>query len=238
MRNLLLAILVLSCPVLAFGQLHEILRPTADADGAGNALGLCIGAAKGSAAAGNAYDGAGLSTSVTEPVTALASETSGRFISRIFSTWASATQTYTALSINVNSSSTGPTTLSALGDSYVVYSINSGTNWTVLHQDQNSTGWAQVTDTAALSASQNLTTVKVAVCIDTSGDTVHTGADQVILWDIWTDGTYTPPGMGKRVFRTSLSAPGQSRQVCFIFRQPAIFRKDRRAKERWSQCRG
>jgi hypothetical protein len=75
-----------------------------------------------------AYDAAGQATSVN------LLRHGGRFNtvlgSKVFYTWQSPINAYTALTLNVNSSSNGYTTFSNFGAACIMYSLDNGANWT------------------------------------------------------------------------------------------------------------
>lgn len=211
----LLAILL--CLNLAAFAGTEIIRPTTDAD-IGTATWVTnncgIASYASNSTSGNlARDSAGQATSVT--YSRAGSFTATIVTSRTFSGWTASTFTYTALRLNVNSSSPGTSADSAGGIAVLVYSTNNGVTWTAI---RSADGWTRTTDTIALSVGQDLTKLRVGVCLlggkgsrSTSGGTTNTnitqdtnstitapGNESVVLYDIWTAGDYAggPAGNG------------------------------------------
>lgn len=79
----------------------------------------------------------------------------------------------------------------------VVYSTDGGTNYTALRC--SSAGWAQVTDSVALSAAQDLSRIKVGECTfsaEGGGSLADIGTAKATLYDIWTDGVYSVTASG------------------------------------------
>ena len=184
MRRLLL-FLLLASP--CFGQLHEILRPTMDANNTGNDhLGDCIGTSQASTAMPYSYDSAGLSTS--SKLSAYGVLNGQTFIrGRTFSGWAAAGETYTALTLNVNTSAvTAP--FGAVG---LTYSLDGGSTWFYVY---NGFFWSQQTFTITLTPGQSLPNIRIANCVQ--GDPITPGGSTITIWDTWTDGVYAGGGGG------------------------------------------
>jgi hypothetical protein len=182
---------------LAWGQ--EVKRPTMDVDGGGVAtsLGCLTGSVLASAAMPLGYDAAGLTTASGQETDGPSSGTS-HISSRIFQTWESPGVAYTSLTLNVNSASNGYLYFSTpqTGSACVGYSLNGGASWTNIRCDSTGAGWTQRTDTITLSASQDLSMLRVGVCTRGSPGvpkaSLDPGADDVTVWDIWTAAN-TPP---------------------------------------------
>lgn len=195
----LLAILLLA--PLCFGQ--EIRRPTADFD-SGNAswaVSACGYAPNHVTLSGAlAWDAAGQSTSVTYLVRG--STTSGALSSRTFSTWQSPTSSYSALTLNINSRSTGWANLSpsSQGAACLRYSLDAGATWGSIRCDVSGSGWTQSTNAVSVPTSQDMSKIRVGVCVrgdSGEGSPALEGAADIILYDIWTTGTTassTTPG--------------------------------------------
>jgi hypothetical protein len=187
MRNLLCAILLLAISAAA----QEVKRPTTDSD---NSAPDCFGATIVASASGaNAYDASGTSTSVAYSATA--TNLQSKRIGRLFNSWAGASGSYSALSLNINSSCTDDA-VNAGGDCVISYSTDGGTTWTAAKSDSSAGGWTQQTTTVALTASQSLASVQVRACADAiQGQTGVTlpGSGSVTLFDIWTSGTLATP---------------------------------------------
>lgn len=177
---------VLFLCALTFGQ--EILRPTADFDGGAFTLGCPPAANKASLAMPYAYDLAGLTTSSDQEAIGAGS---GFYKTRIFSPWSSTGNIYSALTLNVSARSSGN-----LGDnsaaSCIKYSIDGGVSYTTLKCEIN-VGYPKQTFTATLTPTQNLSKLRVAMCVQGSGSLpkqqVGPGDDIVTIFDIWTSGT-------------------------------------------------
>lgn len=192
-------LLVLLLCSLCYGQ--DLKRPTADVSQATTGIG-CTGSNTGSSAMTNAYDAAGLTTSST--ISIAGSTSSSRYGTRIFSTWQRADGSYSALTLNINSSS-GGNSGDMPGEACVAYSLNNGSTWTSVRCDSSS-GWDRRTDTITLSASQDLSQLKVGVCASgqrgSAGnpskgiDPIFPGSDSVTVWDIWTVGTTSAAAAG------------------------------------------
>jgi hypothetical protein len=113
----------------------------------------------------NAYDAAGLSTSSNQFTSGGLNQR--KFETRIFMTWQIRGNNYSALTLNINSASAGYLSGNGTGAACVNYSVNNGRTWTKVRCD-GALGWPQTTDTIVLSASQDLTKLRVAIC--TEGD--------------------------------------------------------------------
>lgn len=142
-----------------------------------------------------AYDLAGLTTySEQEAIGA----GSGFSKTRIFSPWSSTGNTYSALTLSVNATSSGN-----LGDntasSCIKYSVDGGVSYTTL-KCESDLGYPRQTFTATLSPTQNLAKLRVAMCVQGSGamPKQQVGPGDVILtiFDIWTSGTNPVQGAG------------------------------------------
>lgn len=185
MRVLLVVILLLGS-----ASAQELLRPTTEVDPGAQPQYGCAGTNSASSAMANSYDAAGLTTSSTQSVSA---RLATKYKNRLFSTWQSTGNTYTALTLNANASGS-----TATGTAVIKYSTNSGVTWTTLKSDTGG-GFAQATFPATLSASQDLSKLRVSACIEASDDTGITTTDTITIWDIWTSGTISgsvPPGSG------------------------------------------
>jgi len=188
-RRVLLIVLIAS---VAFGQ--EIKRPTADADGGNNLTLGCHGQNTGSASMPLGYDAAGLATFSSTTVQGTQSRT--YFSTRAFSSWQPPSNVYTSLSLNVNWSGTEVTT-GLIGQMCVNYSTDGGATYTSMGCS-NGGNQPQSTRTVSLSTSQNLATVKVAICVQgTQGGDSPGSKDTLNMYDIWTSGTVSGiPGAG------------------------------------------
>lgn len=179
-----LALALLSC--LAFGQ--ELKRPTVDTNGgAVTALG-CGGTVTGSTAMPLSYDTAGLTTSSNQFIGA----TNFLFKTRLFSNWQMPGTTYSSLTLNINSSSDGWIAVSdpgASGGACIAYSANSGSSWTSVVCDGSGNGWTKQTFVVTLSPAQDLSQLRVGVCVmarGRGGKFPLPGGDNATIWDIWT----------------------------------------------------
>ena len=199
MKHLIWLALISSC----FAQ--DIQRPAIDADGF---EGCVIG--HGTTLMPYAHDAAGLSTnssiggSGTIQCDQYTCTSSTQSTGRLFKSWPSAPVSYSALTLNINSSSVGwQNTTGVGGDAAIYYSLDGGVTWTTLRNDSSGLGWAQTTNTVTLSASQNLTKIQVSVCSigNGTGTVPHpsvptVGADNLTIWDIWTSGVTSGQGAG------------------------------------------
>jgi hypothetical protein len=182
----------------------ETLRPTADADIPAVNGTYCtgVGTKLASSSGANAYDGSGASTSVNYAATGLDGGTI-RGKGRVFTTWATPSGGYSALSLKVNTEAETDVTAGG-GTAVVKYSTNGGSNWTVIKSDDSTGGWFQQTSTVALSAGQDLTQLQVDACVigyGGDGSLGTAGSANITLYDIWTEGTLSAgggPSMGQR----------------------------------------
>lgn len=180
MRWLLLFALASTC----FAQ--ELLRPTVDIDGSNNLTLGCNGVNLGSVAMPLGHDAAGISTG--DAIAVQGTQTQTRFVTRVFSTWPGTGNVYSALTVNVNWSAT-ETTSGSTGRYVVNYSLDGGATYNRLAGGGGS-NQAQVTNTVSISATQNLTLLKVAVCAQgTAGGDTLGSHDTIFVYDVWTVGT-------------------------------------------------
>ena len=193
MKYLIWLLLSLCC----FGQ--EVLRPTTDID-PGSVAGInCLGTTIASTAMPKAYDLAGLSTFSAE--TTFGSTSQAQQQLRFFKSWQTTHNTYTGLTLNINSSSDGWNAFSSGvlgGKAKLFYSLNGGTSWTLLLSDTDGTGWNRQTSIIPISTNQVLSQLYVATCTagfkGAAGN--PPGGDDVNIWDIWTSGTLPAPIVG------------------------------------------
>lgn len=190
--------LILCTASLAFGD--ELLRPSVDATSTAT-IG-CTGTNVVFTSFPNARDAAGLATSSNGSVTGgpcghfvggnCTVAGKNHFSTRVFSGWSAAGTTWNSLTINVNWSTLGgsfPTDTAC-----VAYSINSGMTWTTLLCSP--TARAQATSSASLATSQDLTKLRVGICVMGQGADLgdgFPGNDDITVWDIWTLGTNNAP---------------------------------------------
>lgn len=184
-------------PALAFGQAQEILRATVDVDGGStvsNALDAsnCVSIAVyvTSVALPNWYDAAGLSTNSPFHLTNTSPSVS-KCSARVLKTWATTSNTYTALTLNINTSGV---VAGNGGRGSIFYSTDGGNTWNLVRQPVNNLGWAQVTDSVTLSPTQDLTKLQVAANDAAfNADPGGTGNGDMLItgFDVWTAGTYT-----------------------------------------------
>ena len=181
---------------------QEIKRPSADANTSSSAICTTGSNIANTTPMPFAYDAGTPPTASQSSLSMRSAASPGntRWTGRVFTSWAAATATYTALSININfacaDSSAGN------GACGAEYSTNSGSSWTSLASVGDGTG--QTTYSAALSSSQNLTTVQVRVCAASTYDSINgvptTGT--IAVWDMWTSGTLTAAAVPKHRARS------------------------------------
>lgn len=184
---------------LAFGD--ELLRPTTDANSTSTSFG-CSGTNVAFTSFPNAYDAAGLSTSSNGSVTGGGCQkfingncvVAGRnqFSARLFSGWLASGNSWASLTLNVNwASQVGSLPQDS---SCVAYSINGGTSWTSIACASGLR--TQATSTVVLPTTQNLTQLRVGICVlgqgAETGDGIA-GQETITVWDIWTLGTNNVP---------------------------------------------
>lgn len=191
--------LILCTASLAFGD--ELLRPTTDANSISSSYG-CTGSNVSSTSFTNGHDSAGLATSSNENLIGGGCQkflngqcvVSGHnlFFARLFSAWPSSGTQWASLTLNVNWATGGGTLAQDI--SCIAYSTNAGSSWTSLACSGITR--AQGTSTATLSPTQDLTKVRVGICVlaqgAETGDGVQ-GQDDITIWDIWTLGTNNVP---------------------------------------------
>lgn len=197
---------------------QEIKRPTVDMDGGPTGLG-CAGIDIASNSMSFAYDAAGLTTFSTQSVFGL---TYPRYRTRVFRTWQTTTNAYSTLTLNVNSSSSGWAGGGAAGAARILYSTDSGFNWTLIIADTFGAGWNQQTSAITLSPTQNLANLRVAICVQGNGNKANDpGSDDISMYDIWTVGATSgqAPGNG------SNSGNAHRGIVMIRYRKPLIWRR-------------
>lgn len=191
--------LILCTASLAFGD--ELLRPTTDANSTSTSYG-CSGTNVTFTSFPNARDAAGLATSSHGLVTGGGCQKflngncvvagHNQFSARLFSGWPSSGNQWASLTLNVNWATAGGSL--PQDNTCVAYSTNSGMTWTSLAC--SAAIRAQATSTATLSPTQDLTKLRVGVCVLGQGGEVGDGAqgsDDITIWDIWTFGTNNVP---------------------------------------------
>ncbi len=189
MRRILL--LVLLCSSLAIAQ--EIKRPTADVDDASQTgcglTGWGTATNQASAAMTNAYDTTNPppnGTSSNLLATTTGSPPPRVWTVRSFQTWQTGS-TYASLTVNVNWSCSVVGTNSPLDSCTVAY--YDGTSWTTILQ--TFAARARTTDSATISPTQNLSTLKIKVCSTAgseNGAATGTFSATAAVYDIWTSG--------------------------------------------------
>jgi hypothetical protein len=184
-RFLIFLLLSASC----FAQ--EILRPTTDANSAAS-IG-CLGVVDTSTAMPSSYDAAGIPTGSTQTDT---NATRAHQAGRKFLTWQTTSNTYSALTLNINTASVGWLASGGAGNACLAYSVNNGSTWTNVICDTGGSGWPQQTFSISLSASQNLSFLQVAACAQGGAIGGGSGSDSVTIFDIWTIGTTSGQGPG------------------------------------------
>lgn len=191
--------LILCTASLAFGD--ELLRPVTDANSASTSYG-CNGTNVTFTSFPNAHDGAGLATFSNGSVTGGPCQKfqnsscivpgHNNFSARLFSGWPASGNQWNSLTLNVNSASGGGFLISDIA--CVAYSVNAGATWISLKC--GGSGWAQITSTATLSPTQDLTMLRVGICVEGTGfpaGNTGSGEDDITIWDIWTLGTNNVP---------------------------------------------
>jgi hypothetical protein len=196
MKTLRTIFLLAIFTLLAFADSTEIKRPQSDADlGSMSWVTTNCGVSSyqsNSTAGTLGRDADGQATSVT--LTKSGSGTGAKETSRTFYSWAAITNTYTALTLNVNSSGIANGD-DVAGKACLAYSLDSGVTWTQIRC--TTTSWAHTTDTIALSATQDMSTVMVGACMkraSTGAGLLSTAS--VTVYDIWSSGTLGSAAVG------------------------------------------
>lgn len=193
-----LLLILAFCALPASAQMTELLRPTVTTSSSISGTFGCHGLNQNAASMPLAYDAAGLSTSSIQ--TASGTIPSTFFKVAIISGWPATANTYSALTLNINSAALETNNTGNPGAIAQSYSTNGGSTWTNLPPGSflpDGISWVQQTRTVTLSPGQDLTALRVAVCVQGSagGDTTGT-TDKITVWDIWTNGQYVPGGTG------------------------------------------
>jgi len=190
---------ILALVSLSFGQ--EVRRPTTDSDGTGLCTGSHVASGSGSIIP-KAYDSAGISTSSSMSQSAAIGcnattcTATSQYSQRIMAGWQMPSSSYSALTLNVVSSSVGwqITGTGQSGNACVFYRTSPSGSWTQIRCDSGP-GWAQTMDSITLSSTQDLSKLQVGVCVQ--GNTVDgttappppaPGTDSIVLYDVWTSG--------------------------------------------------
>lgn len=196
---------------------QELKRPSVDMDGGAKLAYGCRGNNAASTAMPQAIDSAGLSTSST--LSAFGTNRQTFYKTRLFKSWQATGNTYSALTLNVNSLSSGG---NPNGAACVKYSLNSGSTWTTIRCDLQSAGWGQITDTVTLSSTQSLATLQVAICAEGDVDAVFPGQNDITVVDIWTLGTVN----GSQGNDNGSNSGNAHRGIVMIrYRKPLIWRR-------------
>lgn len=202
----ILLFFILASPL--FGQSQELLRPTVTTSSSVSGTFGCHGLNQTATAMPFAYDAAGLATSSVQ--TASGTIPSTFFKVAILSGWAPTANTYSSLTLNINSAALETNNTGSSGAIAQSYSTNNGSTWTNLNPGSllpDGISWVQQTKTVTLSPGQDLTALRVAVCVQGSagGDTTGT-TDKITVWDVWTSGLYTPSAPASNATTTGNSA--------------------------------
>jgi hypothetical protein len=172
---------------------QDIKRPTFEID-SGATVKCGFGTKQTSSGMANAYDAAGQSTS--SAISVIGSVSSSLYRSRTFSAWQAASSGYSALTLNVNAQDVETNRTGSTGQAVIRYSIDNGATWVGL-VSSSSNGFTRGTSTVSLSATQDLSQVKVAACVQsTAGGDTAGPFETLTVFDIWTAGTTTPQGSG------------------------------------------
>lgn len=186
-----IAILLL-LSTLAFGQLSDILRPTKDVDPGNVNYGCSTIGHEASSAMPKAYDTAGLTTFGF--LSAIGDDGSGHNETRLFSSWATTHNSYTALSLNINASFD----IQGSATACIKYSTDGGNTYATAQCSSAFLG--AKTYTFTLSTTQDFAQLRVAACgFGTKGSAPaerDPGEASIFIYDIWTVGTNPAPATG------------------------------------------
>jgi len=169
----------------------EVRRPTAELD-AGATVKCGFGTKLTSPSMPSAYDAAGQATSST--ITAQGTISSSFYSARSFSAWQGASSPYASLTLEIVSSLALTNNNGSSSQGALRYSLNNGATYsTVL----SGTNWNKQTSTVPLSQDQDLSQIKIAVCVESTAGGDTTGAREALtLYDIWTEGRITAQSGG------------------------------------------
>ena len=189
---------------MSWAQALEYRRPTADANGASVALrtAACYSGSSSSSSSNSAVytgkSGAGpTGASATQTITN--SSTPSKYKIRVFTTWQSASTTYTNLTVSASLSCDITDNGDGVGGTCgAAYSTDNGSTWTTMWKytllSGNST--VQTTYTANITGTP-LSGVQVGVCALAASDPGAQGTDVTITtYDVWTTGTTSSPTSG------------------------------------------
>lgn len=189
-RWLSLLLLLLLPGIATQAQTHEILRPRAESDLDSTSVG-CGGIHSVSTAMPNAWDAAGLTTSSDQSVNAAGGAHPTAFYrARQFTNWGSSTNSYGSLTLFINSAIVVDSNNNGAGA--MAFSENGGTSWIPFAPAVSP--WTQTTFSATIPANQDLTKLRVAICVDAAGELGGPGGTaDMTVFDTWTDGTFSVP---------------------------------------------
>lgn len=190
MKRLVWLLLVSCC----FAQ--DVKRPNTDVD-SGATIKCGIGTSSGSSTMTLAYDAAGQSTSSIIAIQGSISQSHYR--SRAFYNWTAPSGSYSALTLNINAQNVETNSTGSVGGGELKYSLNNGSTWTTIVSGAGGGGWPRLTRTINLSASQDLSQIRVSACVySTAGGDTNGPTETMTIFDIWTSGTVSgqAPGNG------------------------------------------
>lgn len=196
MKTLRTASLVALLTLLAFADSTEIKRPGIDSD-FGSATWVTTNCGIGTYQS-NTTDGS-LGRDAAGQATGVAFEKSGsgtgaKETSRTYSSWMTTSNTYSAVTLNINSSGTANVG-DIPGKACIAYSLDSGVTWTQIRCTTST--WARTTDTITLSTTQSLSGIEVGACMLRASSSAPSTSDaSVTVYDIWTSGTMTSAAAG------------------------------------------
>lgn len=200
MRKFIIAILLFAAwPAWAATQ---YLRPTADADtttGPCAADNVYVASGSGSLTY-SGKSGVGPTGTGYSDYSVTGSFTNNRYINRVFSTWATTSYTYTALTLNV--SVAGSTSSNSNGGEYdMYYSTDTGSTWTpLIYVSGVGVNIAQATSTVTITGATLSNLMVVACAIGYADSEGNPDSAEITVFDIWTTGTYSTGNAKKKVY--------------------------------------
>ena len=163
------------------GGANQYLRPTADSDSSSAIISVCSGS--GVHAASSSMSSVYSGKSGIGPVTSAFGYLQGSgntFEQRIFSSWQSASASYSNLALSVNWSCAAG---NIDGVCTLGYSSNSGASWTTISSTAGS--FSQQTTSVTITGTL-VANLEVAACVINTTDT----SAQANIYDIWTSGIF------------------------------------------------
>ena len=202
MKKTILAALLLCAASVTCAQSVEYLRPTADTDSTNTALRTAACGASGTDIGSISNSGAYSGKSTAPPTGSnvnqgtSSSTTLSFYTMRVFSAWQTTSNTYSSLTVSLNSmcsiSDTGDDVGGRCG---AAYSTNGGSTWISLYSyaSLSTNSDSQAIHTATITGA-SLSNLQVGVCALAKLSPNNSSEATIYFNDIWTAGTYGSSG--------------------------------------------